>query len=80
MDPADGYFCIDKRPTSRGQHIYMGLNGGSPSITAISFNNTTHVQCYMPCKKGNVCTISYSANGELAFFRFVYAEGSQPTA
>ena len=76
--PADGYFCIAKRPTSTGQHIYMGINNGSPSVTSISFNNTTHVQCYIPCKKGGTCTVSYTANGETAFFRFVYAEGSQP--
>lgn len=58
----------------------MGLNNGSPSVTAVSFNQTTHVQCYIPCKKGNACNVSYSTDGELAFFRFVYAEGSQPTA
>ena len=78
--PADGYFCIAKRPTATGQHIYMGLNNGSPSVTCNSFNNATHIQCYIPCKKGDTCTVSYSANGETAFFRFVYAVGCEPSA
>ena len=71
--PANGYFTLAKM-ANNGQHIYMS-NG---RISVQSWVSTTgYIQSFLPVQKGDSLNIGYTAAGDTAFFRFVYAQGEE---
>lgn len=74
--PADGYFSISKRVVNYGEYLIL-VDGG----TAIGYHAQMAVRAYntlmIPVKKGRQVRIDYTGNGELSFFRFVYAQGAR---
>ena len=71
--PANGYFTLAKM-ANNGQHIYMS-NG---RISVQSWVSTTgYIQSFLPVQKGDSLNIGYTATGDTAFFRFVYAQGEE---
>lgn len=69
---ANGYFLVGKASTATGQ--YINLQGTVRSALNVSASGQTPYVS-IPCRKGEVITISYNLGGNTAVFRFIYAEG-----
>ena len=75
--PANGYIYLNKSKTAQTQYIAlvnetvaMGVwSNGNPAAT------NGMVYTYIPVKKDDIVSISYSSSGTTNFFRFIYAEG-----
>lgn len=81
--PTDGWLCFAKQANAANQRIAL-FNAGSQSDTMIgscvfSSGNGQGLHAFVPAKKGDKITIIYSADGQTAYFRFIYAVGSVPT-
>lgn len=72
--PADGYFCIGK--ATNGTSQYITLSSATAMTTSAPVSGVT-IKAFIVCKKGQQCTVDYTAGGALSYFRFMYAVGSQ---
>ena len=72
--PDDGYIYLRKTATASGEYVY--LDNGSVSVDFVYTTNNTK-SLILPCSKGQTVTISYTASGPTAIFRFVYANGAK---
>lgn len=79
--PANGYFTLDKKATASGQYIDLKsfFNDSVPHLECMTFapGSGYGVGGFMPVRKGDRVHISYTAAGEVIYFRFVYAEGEE---
>lgn len=74
--PANGWLYLAKKATEAGQYIYMGIVGGIVAVE-IHSSSTEYLQAFIPCKKGKTINVTYTAGGTVAYFRFIYDEGSK---
>lgn len=72
--PANGWFYLSKTAGKTDAYISLVING--------AFGQTIHVpgagnqnRTFIPARKGDTLTVTYSATGETSAFRFYYAEG-----
>ena len=76
--PANGWFQLTKRTASTNQWVSLwNTTVGGFGMRTSPNESGANVGCFVPVKKGDVCTITYNATGELDRFRFLYAEGDQ---
>lgn len=71
--PANGWVFIMKRASAVSQILFIGANGVCSSQESYSTNMWMRV--YIPIKKNEEFTVSYTAGGETREFFFIYAEG-----
>lgn len=72
---ANGCFVLDKRGTGQGQYLY-GYNQTSRwRVCTNTTNNGAEAFIFIPCKRGEICEIQYTAGGAVECFRFHYFEG-----
>ena len=73
--PANGWFVLSKAVNATQQYIlFLNSTNGMRSDNYNNRNNNT-IGAFLPCKKGDIVSCSYSAGGLTSYFRFVYAEG-----
>jgi hypothetical protein len=75
--PANGYVAICKMATRANQSVNISCNG--MNSFAWSHVGSINIFAWLPVKKGDVFTVTYSAAGthDANYFRFVYAEGEE---
>ena len=77
--PANGYFALDKKATASGQYIAFKsfFNDSVPHLESMVFAPGSGYGAggFIPVRKGDKINISYTAAGDVVYFRFVYAEG-----
>ena len=80
--PANGYFVLHKQVSGTNQNISFGINLSPSSDFSTGFvarfvqpPSSGAAMGFVPCKKGDIVTINYSAGGTAVLFRFYYAEG-----
>jgi hypothetical protein len=73
--PANGWVTISKRTNANNQMIEL-INStcGYVGMRATEINGRLAI-ALLPVKKGDQFHVNYTAGGELAYLRFVYAEG-----
>lgn len=73
--PADGYF-IARRTTGSNDLQYITLISGQSQLRSISNANGsgTGLTAFIPVKKGEIVTCSYTASGNTYSIKFVYAQ------
>lgn len=75
--PANGYVFIGKLSTATGQNVNIySINPVTQASMCWSTNKDQSLNAGISVKKGQKFICSYSADGILLEFRFVYAEGS----
>lgn len=86
--PADGYFTISKLTNGENQNVTLINTGKDGSFTewgthiinrCVNPINRGSVCTFIPASKGDIVKVTYSADGTLEGFRFIYAQGSSPT-
>ena len=77
--PADGWAVISKKTSAVNQSVSLGI-GNSVRYLTISPTKGGSVSTSLPVRKGANFYCTYSAGGDLDFFRFVYAVGSESGA
>ena len=80
--PADGWFFLDKVMNS-GEYVNMLAYTSDESTflyktTATFPTNSGSGGVIIPIAKGFKVRINYTASGNVATFRFIYAKGSEP--
>ncbi len=74
--PANGWFTIDKHGVTGSLCALENLSAGKITwIAQLSAETDCRVSC--PAKRGDSVILYYNADGQLFYFRFVYAEGEQ---
>ena len=74
--PANGYFSIIKNPSTTGQYVGIQINNVPVSHGVRSWSSTVATLfAILPCAKDDEVIVTYTANGALTFFGFIYAEG-----
>ena len=74
--PANGWFTINKHSTPGKLAAFENESAGRVTwIVQISAETDCRVSC--PARTGDIVRLWYSADGNLNFFRFIYAEGNQ---
>ena len=74
--PANGWFTINKHATPGKLVAFENVSSGEVTwITEISIETDCRVSC--PARTGDIVRLWYSADGNLNFFRFIYADGEQ---
>lgn len=81
--PANGYYYLSKFTQANNEYITMRLLKGTQEY--IGANNVQmtaggNARVLLPVKKGDIVTITYSANGSINIFCFVCAQGSESEA
>lgn len=71
--PANGWFYFNK--AAGISNAYATMYSGSIGQANVGPNTLSHVIVSIYCKKGQKCTVSYTATGETNFFIFVLSEG-----
>ena len=73
--PANGWFNLMKMAASQAENIHMITS----STDIISWGTTTNVNVslLLPVSAGDIVKITYTATGDVALFRFIYAKGDQ---
>lgn len=77
--PADGWFHIRKKATVAGKYISAGVDG-LYYLTTVSVTTNQTFGLLFPVKKGETLKVTYSADGDTVYFRFIYAVGSEPVS
>lgn len=75
--PANGYFAISRVSGANNQWINI-KKSNNMILSQQLYNGTIRVLC--PVLKGESVTITYTASGNLDYFRFYYAVGSESEA
>ena len=73
--PANGWFMLAKSATTTGQYMRLVTSSFIWTETGSTYNNQT-LCVYVPVKKGDVVTATYSLGGSYNF-KFIYAIGSE---
>ena len=73
--PANGWFVINKKTNAQNQYVYMGCTENSMRVSNRVYLSDVFIELFLPAKKGDVVKVTYSAGGELSYFKFIYAEG-----
>ena len=74
--PANGWFFISRTGVSSGRYVSLVNKSGSELRTLYRTPATNDaIYLYLPAKRGDSVVVSYSADGSIEFFRFVFAEG-----
>ena len=77
--PADGWAVISKKVTAANQSVSLGISN-SVRYCCLVPTNSGSANTSLPVRKGANFYCTYSAGGNLDFFRFVYAVGSESEA
>lgn len=77
--PADGWFML-RRLSDTGQYTQIVDTKTNMMSLQVATNSNQVLSVNLPVKKGGTVTVSYNAVGNVQFFRFIYAEGSEPSA
>lgn len=72
--PANGAFAISKVSGGTDKYVNMYNETSHLQIRAEGDSSAT-LSIWIPVKKGDIVTVTYTATGTLDFFRFIYAEG-----
>lgn len=82
--PANGCFCLRKASNAANQYATLfAYNSGNTPVRCSSMfiptsGSSGGVEIYV--RKGQVIQINYSLGGDLVYFRFIYAQGSESEA
>ena len=77
--PANGWVTLCKKATASGQYIYLASQKSDGTVhvaTNVYATTTANVHAYIPVKRNEIFTASYTAAGEVARFKFTYATGN----
>ena len=74
--PADGFIHFRRKCTTIGQNIFI-LVSNLLTLSDKSTADNLNTGVLVPVKKGTSFTCQYSADGEIIYFRFIYAVGSE---
>lgn len=79
--PANGYFFLYKESGSANQYITM-TNDSSAAMSIHQWVPQSGSGCcgFLPAKKGDTVTITYTATGNTIAFKYIYAEGAKEEA
>lgn len=83
--PADGYVVVYKFSTAKEQYFNLQTGGNTDATVKIQDSKmspatSTLLTCTIPVTKGEKFYTVYTAAGQLMFFRFYYATGSESEA
>ena len=85
--PADGWVFLRKagaNQTFAGLQIQDTSNSNAIIFESVVYSSTTNsvapLSLCVPVRSGDTIYVSYSAAGATSFFRFIYANGTAPTA
>lgn len=73
--PADGYFQFTKRASGAVQSISLWNSTISSFGIRTSVPSGENAACFLPIRKGDICSVTYSTSGETITFRFYYTQG-----
>ena len=73
--PANGWFVISKAFSAANQFIYMATKNDKFPIRIDSSASSQTGEIFLPVLKNDTMTLSYTAGGNLNYFRFYYANG-----
>ena len=73
--PADGYIVLAKNATAAGQELRLKNQNNLLEVHCAAGKNNQDLAVTIPCSKGQVVRVYYSADGTTGTFRFVYANG-----
>lgn len=76
--PANGWFTFAKFTNGTNQHIF--IKGSLIGSELKAPNSGTGLTVFLPVQKGDSVRVGYNAGGETAYFRFIYAVGSESEA
>ena len=73
--PANGFYSAKK--VAGVTNAYFNLHNITSGLTSQDFTSVAnnHLRLWLPCKKGDLMQVEYSATGNTIHFRFIYAEG-----
>ena len=74
--PANGWLFLMKRSTALGQNIHFICNVREDIVWG-SGADAEDISLLFPVSSGDVVQITYTAEGPVSFFRFIYANGEQ---
>ena len=74
--PADGYVYLWKETDATNQFITLTNNSNGLAIHQWASLAGGGCAGYVPVKKGDIVSITYTAGGTTNMFRFIYAEGA----
>ena len=75
--PANGWFCVGKRSNASGQYLSIFNNNANVQSSILSSGSNQALVVFLPVKKGEIISITYSTGGNTERFKFVYAEGAE---
>ena len=75
--PANGWFCVGKRSNASGQYLSIFNNSLNVQSSIVSSGSNQALVVFLPVKKGEIISITYSTGGSTERFKFVYAEGAE---
>lgn len=73
--PADGYFQLTKRASGAIQSVSLWNSTISSFGIRTSVPSGENAACFLPVKKGDICSVTYATSGETITFRFYYTQG-----
>lgn len=73
--PANGWVSLAKRTTAANQFIFLGQIPNRTNVISYSPVSGGYCQAFIAVRKGDTFVAEYNAGGEVAQFRFTYAEG-----
>lgn len=76
--PESGYFAFSKKTTKVGEYTVLLNNTAGFSIGYSSASIGTLNEIFIPASKNDQIKVSYTASGELQYFKFIYCNGSVP--
>lgn len=75
--PADGYLVFAKNASTAGYEIRLKNQSNSLEVHDAAGKNNQDLAVTIPCSKGDVIRVYFSADGVTSSFRFVYANGAK---
>ena len=75
--PANGYYQLWKASTASTDFICLATSGGVSTVSVPDSSLESYMHSFVPVKKGDTMTVTYSGTGAVQTFRFVFAEGSK---
>lgn len=76
--PANGWFVLDRKANNDAQYLsLLNISMWLRSSLRSSATQYDGYSIYIPCKKGDVVSASYTFGGATNYFRFIYAQGSE---
>lgn len=75
--PADGYVGLSKAANASGQTCALNVNTSLGAYNRAAISGEQFIG-FVPVKKDDIVKVTYDFAGVTHYFRFIYAEGSQP--